>query len=106
MAVQSLWQRSSRTFLTLGVISIAVGGIIALEASINGMLDTFSQMGGDAEIIIRQAGVADTEYSAVDERFGAKIAAFEDVDYVSGMSFSGTMLPEIGDDLHAYRLCP
>ncbi len=31
MAVQSLWQRSGRTFLTLGVIGLTVGAIMALE---------------------------------------------------------------------------
>jgi ABC-type lipoprotein release transport system permease subunit len=96
MAVQSLWQRITRTFLTLGAIAIAVGGIIALEATVNGMLDTFSKMGGDAEIIVRQAGVADTEFSALDERIGDKIAALPEVAFVSGMSFSGTVLPDSG----------
>jgi ABC-type lipoprotein release transport system permease subunit len=96
MAVQSLWQRISRTLLTLGAIAITVGGIMALQATVNGMLDTFSQMGGDAEIIVRQAGVADTEFSAVDERFGDKIAALPEVAFVSGMSFAGTMLPDSG----------
>jgi ABC-type antimicrobial peptide transport system permease subunit len=96
MALQSLWQRITRTLLTLGAIAIAVGGIIALEAIVNGMLDTFSQMGGDAEIIVRQAGVADTEYSAVDERIGDIIAAFPEVAFVSGMSFTGTFLPDSG----------
>ncbi len=94
MAVQSLWQRITRTFLTFGAIGIAVGGIIALEATVNGMLDTFSKMGGDAEIIVRQAGVADTEYSAVDERIGDKIAALSDVAFASGMSFAATILPD------------
>ena len=96
MAVQSLYQRTSRTLLTLGAIAITVGGIIALEANINGMLDTFSDMGGDAEIIIRQAGVADTEFSAVDERYGDKISSFPEVDNVSGMTFGGTFLPDSG----------
>jgi len=96
MAVQSLWQRTTRTFLTLGAIAITVGGIMALQATVNGMLETFSQMGGDSEIMIRQAGVADTEYSAVDERYGDLIAALPEVAYVSGMNFTATMLPEAG----------
>jgi ABC-type antimicrobial peptide transport system permease subunit len=94
MAVQSLWQRTTRTLLTLGAIAITVGGIMALQATVNGMLDTFSQMGGDAEIMVRQAGVADTEYSAVDERFGERITAFPEVAFVSGMSFAATILPD------------
>jgi ABC-type lipoprotein release transport system permease subunit len=96
MAVQSLWQRTTRTFLTLGAIAITVGGIMALQATVNGMLDTFRQMGGDAEIMIRQAGVADTEFSAMDERLGDKIAALPEVAHISGMNFTATILPESG----------
>jgi putative ABC transport system permease protein len=96
LAVQSLWQRTSRTLLTLSAIGITVGGIVALQATVNGMLDTFSNMGGDSEILIRQAGVADTEYSAIDERFGDKIAAMPEVAFVSGMNFTATILPDSG----------
>jgi ABC-type lipoprotein release transport system permease subunit len=53
-------------------------------------------MGGDAEIIVRQAGVADTEFSAVDERFGDKLSSYPEIAYVSGMSFGATILPESG----------
>ncbi len=94
MAVQSLWQRTTRTLLTLGVISITVGGITALEGFIGGMSDMISSMGGDAEIMVRQAGVADTEFSALDERTGDKIAVLPEVAHVSGMALSGTILPE------------
>lgn len=96
MAIQSLWQRTARTLLTLGAIAITVGGIMALQATVNGMLDTFNKMGGDSEIMIRQAGVADTEYSAVDERFGEKIAAMSEIAYISGMNFTATVLPDSG----------
>jgi ABC-type antimicrobial peptide transport system permease subunit len=96
MAAQSLWQRATRTLLTLGAIAITVGAIMALQAIVNGMFDTFGRMGGDTEIMIRQAGVADTEYSAIDERIGAKIAALPQVAYVSGLSFTASILPDSG----------
>jgi ABC-type antimicrobial peptide transport system permease subunit len=96
MAAQSLWQRSTRTLLTLGVIGITVGGIMALDAIIGGVTDMISAMSGDAEIIVRQSGVADTEYSALDERIGDKIAAFPGVANVSGLGFTGTILPDSG----------
>jgi len=96
LAIQNLWQRTSRTLLTLGVISLTVGAIIALEAVIFGLTDSFQDMGADSEIMVRQAGVADTEYSAIDERVGDKIAAFKEVAHVSGMAFSGTILPDAG----------
>jgi ABC-type lipoprotein release transport system permease subunit len=96
MAAQSLWQRSTRTLLTLGVIGITVGGIMALEAIINGVTDVIATMSGDSEIMVRQAGVADTEFSALDERIGDKIAVYPGVAHVSGLGFTGTILPESG----------
>lgn len=96
MTIQNLWQRTTRTLLTLGVIGITVGGIMALEGLIGGFTDVIVAMGGDAEIIVRQSGVADTEFSALDERIGEKIAAFPGVAHVSGLGFTGTILPDSG----------
>ena len=96
MALQSLWQRTSRTFLTLGVIGITVGGIMALEAMVRGAMGMISGMSNDAEIMIRQAGIADTGYSTIDQRVGGKIATIPGVQAVSGMIFSATLIPEAG----------
>ncbi|MBM3144211.1 MAG: FtsX-like permease family protein [Chloroflexi bacterium] len=96
LALQNLFQRTTRTLLTLGVIAITVGGIIALEAAVFGMTDTFAFLSAGSEIMVRQAGVADTEYSALDERIVDKIAAYPEVAHVSGVAFSGTMLPDSG----------
>ncbi|MEA3350942.1 MAG: FtsX-like permease family protein [Chloroflexota bacterium] len=96
MAIQSLWQRTSRTLLALGAIGITVGGIMALEAVVRGMTDVIGGMGGDAEIMIRQAGIADTGYSTIDERIGDKIAVLPEVQNVSGMAFTATVLPDAG----------
>ncbi|MES0361910.1 MAG: ABC transporter permease, partial [Anaerolineales bacterium] len=52
MAVQSLWQRSTRTLLTLGVIGITVGGIMALEGLIGGVSDMMTAISGEAEIMV------------------------------------------------------
>jgi ABC-type antimicrobial peptide transport system permease subunit len=93
MAAQSLWQRTTRTLLTLGAIGITVGGIIALEAIVRGMSDLMGGIGGDAEIMIRQAGIADTGYSTIDERVGDKISTLPEVQSVSGMTFSATFDP-------------
>jgi len=96
MAVQSLWQRSTRTLLTLGVIGITVGGIVALEAIIGGVSDMMMALSGDAEIMVRQDGIADTSLSALDERIGDKIAVLPGVAHVSGLGFTGTILPDSG----------
>jgi len=96
MALQSLWQRTSRTFLTLGVIGITVGGIMALEAMVRGTMDMISGMSNESEIMIRQAGIADTGYSTIDQRVGSKIAGIPGIQAVSGVIFSATMMPEAG----------
>ncbi len=96
MALQSLWQRTSRTFLTLGVIGITVGGIMALEAMVRGTKEMVSGLSSEAEIMIRQAGIADTGYSTIDQRIGSKIATIPGVQAVSGVVFSATMIPEAG----------
>ena len=96
MALQSLWQRTTRTFLTLGAISLTVGAIMALEAILRGVSREIGSMGADAEVMIRQADVADTSLSALDERIGDKIAAFPEVAHVSSLAFTGTILPDSG----------
>ena len=97
MAVQSLWQRSARTFLTLTVIGLTVGSILSIEAMMVGAMDEMTEMfGSNAHLMLRQADIADTSLSAVDERVGAKIAALPEVQDVSGMMFGVSMLPETG----------
>ena len=90
LPVQNLWQRSGRTFLTLLVISVTVGSIMALESLVGGMSEQMTGMaiGEDAQILVRQADIADTSLSAIDARDGAKIAAMSEVKSVSGMIFT------------------
>jgi putative ABC transport system permease protein len=94
LALQNLWQRTSRTVLTLGVIGITVGGIMALEATVRGSIEMISGLSSQAEVMIRQAGIADTGYSTIDQRIGSKIAAIPGVHTISGLLFSATMMPE------------
>ena len=106
MAAQSLWQRTTRTLLTLGAIGITVGGIMALEAIVRGMDELMGGIGGDAEIMIRQAGIADTGYSTIDERIGDKIALLPGVKNVSGMGFTATFDLEAGTFFLIQGLAP
>jgi ABC-type antimicrobial peptide transport system permease subunit len=97
MAIQSLWQRSSRTLLTLTVIGLTVGAIIAIEAVMLGFTSEMNVLfGSEAHLMLRQADIADTSLSAIDERVGDKIAALPEVLDVSGLMFTATMLPESG----------
>lgn len=97
MAIQGLWQRSTRTVLTLLVIGLTVGAIIALDALVLGAANQMSSMfTGQAQIMLRQADISDTSLSAIDERVGEKIAAMPEVQDVTGMMFTASALPETG----------
>jgi ABC-type antimicrobial peptide transport system permease subunit len=96
MAVQSLWQRSIRTGLTLSVIAVTVGAIMAMQAMLNGLSRSMNEMalGADAEIMVRQANVADTSTSAIDEKYSDKISAMPEIAGTSGVLFTAIMMPE------------
>jgi ABC-type antimicrobial peptide transport system permease subunit len=98
MAVQSLAQRTTRTLLTLGGIALTIGAIITMEGVMDGAADDLTGLAiaSDSEIIIRQANIADTSLSALDESIGERIAAMPKVQSVSGMVMTALMLPEGG----------
>ena len=62
MAIQSLWQRSFRTLLTLSAIGLTVGAIMAIEGIMEGFVKSMegSFFFSDAEIMLRQADIADS----------------------------------------------
>lgn len=96
MATQNLWRRKARTFLTLAVIGITVGAIMALNALLIGSLDLLTDFAGGAEIVVRQAEAADTSVAFLDERIGDRIAALPGVRAVSGVIFSAILSEEQG----------
>ncbi len=96
LAVQNLWRRKARTFLTLGVIGITVGAIMALNALLDGSLDLLTDFVGGSEVVVRQAGAADTSVAFIDQQIGARIAAMPEVKAVSGVLFTATMSQEQG----------
>lgn len=98
MEIQGLWQRSSRTILTFSAIGLTVGTIMAMEALIRGVAADMAEigLGSGAQIIVRQADIADTSLSAIDERIGDRLAALPEVETVSGMLMYAALLPDTG----------
>lgn len=94
MAVQSLFQRSLRTFLTVGTIGLTVGAIMALEGTIRGMALSMESLVSGVEVMVRQADISDTELSVLDERIGDKIESLPQVQSASGVIFTAVLLPE------------
>jgi ABC-type antimicrobial peptide transport system permease subunit len=58
------------------------------------MTDVF--IGNNIEIMIRQADIADTSLSTIDERIGDRLAAMPEIENVSGAMFTAVMLPDAG----------
>jgi putative ABC transport system permease protein len=94
MAIRNLWRRKARTFMTLGVIGLTVGAIMALNGMLLGMMDMMSDMGGSSEIILRKRDASDTSYSFIDERVGDRIRTMDGVEHVSGMTLSIAAAPD------------
>jgi ABC-type antimicrobial peptide transport system permease subunit len=104
LAVQNLWQRPTRTLLTLGAIGITVGSVMAMEGILRGAAQQMDEMaiGTDAQIILRQADIADTSLSAIDERIGDRLAAMPEIQSVSGMILTAVLMP--GNELGYFLL--
>jgi len=98
MAVQSLWQRSARTFLTLSAIGITVGSIMTLEGTVSSMADAMGQIatGSNAEIMVRQRDTAASSLSSLDEQLASRIKILPGVKYVSRMILTSITLPDAG----------
>ena len=98
MAIQSLWQRSTRTILTMAAISLTVGSIMALDGIVNGFSKAFtdSMFTTQAELIFRQSNIGDTSISTIDERIADKIATMPEVQSTSGVMFNFITDPQSG----------
>lgn len=96
MAFQNLWRRKTRTLLTLGVIGLTIGAILSVDALLGGAADMLNDFVGGAEIMVRQAGAADTGVAFIDELVGDQIGALSEVKNVSGILFTAIMSDDLG----------
>lgn len=108
MAVQSLWQRAGRTLLTLSAIGLTVGAVMSLDGILGGTSDAMTGMATrtGSEIMIRQADVADTSLSAIDERLGSKIETMSGIRSVSGLALTALTGQEEGSFLIVLGYAP
>jgi ABC-type lipoprotein release transport system permease subunit len=82
---RGLWRQRMRTGLTLLGISVGIAAIVALGALAEGMAYAMTEMwrASQMDLFAIEAGV-DSDYSAIDERVGSRIAAWPGVEAVSG----------------------
>jgi len=83
--MRGLWRRRMRTALTLLGIGVGIAAIVALGALAEGMAYAMTEMwrASQMDLFAIEAGV-DSDFSAIDERVGARIAARSDVEAVAG----------------------
>ncbi len=83
--LRGLWRRRMRTLLTLLGVGVGIAAIVALGALADGMEYIMTEMwrASQADLFVIEAGV-DSDFSAIDERVGARIAARADVEAVAG----------------------
>jgi ABC-type antimicrobial peptide transport system permease subunit len=96
MTVRNLWRRRTRTALTLLSIGMSIAAVVALGGIAQGMLGAFSVMMRDSQtdLFAAEADI-DMDFSAIDERVGARLAARPDVDAISGMFWTGASTDEM-----------
>jgi ABC-type lipoprotein release transport system permease subunit len=96
MPVQSLYQRTTRTLLTAGMIAITIASIMTLEGFVKGakgLVNSMAESTG-AEIVLRQANLSDTSQSVIDEIVLDRIEALPEVEATSGFIFTAVGMPE------------
>jgi ABC-type lipoprotein release transport system permease subunit len=91
----SLWRRRTRTALTLLGVGVSIAAIVALGGLTEGMTQIMTRMwrASQTDLFAIQRGV-DADFSAIDERVGARIAARPDVQAVSGLIWTAINTPQ------------
>jgi len=94
--LRNLWRRRTRTVLTVLSIGVSIAAVVALGGVAQGMLGAFGTMMRDSQtdLFVAEADV-DMDFSAIDERVGARLAARSDIAAVSGMFWTGTSTEEM-----------
>ena len=96
IVVRTLWRQRTRTALTALAIGVSIAAIVALGGFADGMVVTMNQMwrANQSDLFAIQAGV-DSDFSAIDERVGARIAARSDVEGVAGLIWTAVNTDEM-----------
>ena len=87
MAIKNLWRRKLRTLLTLAGITIGIAVVVTLTMLADGIAGQISALmsAGGAEITLMQAGIADMQFSALDQSAVDTLAGMPEVEWASGL---------------------
>ncbi len=89
MPLRNLLRRRTRTVLTTLGIAIGIAAVVALGGLAEGMYSMFSQIWRDSQVdLIAMQANTDSDFSAIDERVGSRMAAMPEVEAVAGVIFT------------------
>lgn len=92
--LRPLLRQRTRTLLTTLAIGIGVGLVVALGGMGTGLLEQFSDIGGQAgDLTITETKASDVSLAAIDESVGRYAAILPGVESVSGMLFGIASAP-------------
>jgi ABC-type antimicrobial peptide transport system permease subunit len=96
MTVRNLWRRRTRTSLTLLAIGVSIAAVVSLGAIAEGATFLITQIfrASQTDLFAIQADV-DADFSTIDERKGARIAARPGVEAVSGIIMTAVNTDEM-----------
>jgi ABC-type antimicrobial peptide transport system permease subunit len=95
LVLRSMWRQRTRTALTTLAVGVSISAIVALGGFADGMVVAINQMwrASQTDLLAIQADV-DSDFSAIDERVGARIAARADVEAVAGLIWTAVNTDE------------
>jgi ABC-type antimicrobial peptide transport system permease subunit len=95
LVLRGMWRQRTRTALTTLAVGVSISAIVALGGFADGMVVTINQMwrASQTDLLAIQADV-DSDFSAIDERVGARIAARADVEAVAGLIWTAVNTDE------------
>jgi ABC-type antimicrobial peptide transport system permease subunit len=112
LGVKNLWQRSTRTLLTLLGIVVGVAAVVVLGAFGEGMARGFGAItaSAEADLLVSQKDSPLIIMGAIDSDVGAAIAQLPGVDEVAGVVASIVQVPDtpyflvMGEDPHRFSV--
>ncbi|MEA3336197.1 MAG: FtsX-like permease family protein [Chloroflexota bacterium] len=84
MLLKNLWQRKTRTFLTVIGIAIGVAAVVAMGAIAGNLIESYGSVlsNPNADITVSQKDAIDVSFSALDENLDEQLRAVPDVEVV------------------------
>ncbi len=88
LAWQNLRHRRTRGRLTVGGIAIGVLAVVVLQGFAAGLVEGYTTLGNNADLILYQEGAVDLAFSALDAGMESELSALDDIEAVAPMIYT------------------